>query len=65
MRGTLVYLNTFFVVLTEQDGTSRSFPIDPKVKVEVHNPLQAHIDMLSKWNDSDIHNLTSYLSTLK
>src|SRR5205809_507368 len=34
-------------------------------KVVVTNPLQWHIDMLSQWRDSDIHNLTAYLVTLK
>jgi len=34
-------------------------------KVEVTNPLQPHLDMLTKWKDDDIHNLTAYLVTLK
>jgi cytochrome c oxidase cbb3-type subunit 3 len=33
--------------------------------VEMHDPLQAHIDMLTKYTDTDIHNLTAYLVTLK
>jgi len=33
--------------------------------VVVTDPLQAHMDMLMKWNDADMHNVTAYLATLK
>lgn len=64
--GRLDHLSAFVVALTEADGTYRSFLRKGAVpKVVVHDPLQWHIDMLSKWDDTDIHNLTSYLVTLK
>ena len=31
----------------------------------MHDPLKAHTDMLKKYTDADIHNLTAYLVTLK
>ncbi len=34
-------------------------------RVVVTDPLQAHMDMLLKWNDADMHNVTAYLATLK
>ena len=34
-------------------------------KVEIHDPLQAHLDLLRKYTDADIHNVTAYLVTLK
>jgi cytochrome c oxidase cbb3-type subunit 3 len=34
-------------------------------KVELKDPVQAHYDMLSKYTDANIHNLTAYLVTLK
>jgi cytochrome c oxidase cbb3-type subunit 3 len=34
-------------------------------KVDVVDPLQAHMDMWSKWTDTDIHNMTAYLAGLK
>jgi cytochrome c oxidase cbb3-type subunit 3 len=44
----------------------RSFAINRGVpKVEVHDPLQSHIDMLLTFKDSDIHNLTAYLVTVR
>jgi cytochrome c oxidase cbb3-type subunit 3 len=44
----------------------RSFTINGGMpKVEVHDPLQAHIDMLPTLKDGDIHNLTAYLVTVR
>jgi cytochrome c oxidase cbb3-type subunit 3 len=34
-------------------------------RVVVTDPLQAHMDMLLKWNDADMHNVTAYLAGLK
>lgn len=66
VEGKLTQLTAFEVALTEPDGTHRSFLRNGEVpKVVVHYPLQWHRDMLPKWNDVDIHNLTSYLVTLK
>lgn len=64
--GTLDHISAFVVSLKEADGTHRTFTRNGSVpKVVVKNPLQWHIDMLPKWNDSDIHNLAAYLVTLK
>jgi len=66
VTGKLDHLSAFVVGLTEADGTYRSFLRNGDVpRVVVHDPLQWHIDMLPRWNDTDIHNLTSYLVTLK
>jgi len=34
-------------------------------QVVVTDPLQAHIDQLTKWTDADMHNMTAYLASLK
>jgi mono/diheme cytochrome c family protein len=66
VEGKLDHLTAFVVGLTEADGTYRSFLRNGEVpKVVVHYPLQWHLDMLPRWGDTDIHNLTSYLVTLK
>jgi mono/diheme cytochrome c family protein len=66
VQGKLDRLSAFFVSLSETNGGYRSFTRHGDTpRVEVHNPLQAHIDMLPHWNDTDIHNLTAYLVTLK
>jgi cytochrome c oxidase cbb3-type subunit 3 len=65
-QGTLVELDDFIVAFTDADGNRVSIKRDGDVpKVVVKNPLQAHLDMLGKYNDDDIHNLTAYLVTLK
>lgn len=64
--GLLLLVTDFDVILRDDSGTLRSFTRDGDTpKVEVKDPLQAHVDMLSKWKDSDIHNMTAYLVTLK
>jgi cytochrome c oxidase cbb3-type subunit 3 len=66
VSGKLEHLSAFVVALKEADGTYRSFLRNGGTpKVVVHDPIMWHIDMLPKWNDTDIHNLTSYLVTLK
>jgi cytochrome c oxidase cbb3-type subunit 3 len=66
IEGTLVRIDAWSVGIRLADGAYRSFALDsPSIKVEVHNPLQAHIDLLSRLQDNDIHNLTKYLMSLK
>src|SRR5438309_5318076 len=66
ITGNLDHISAFVVALREPDGTYRSFARHDSIpKVVVTNPLQWHIDMLQQWRDSDIHNLTAYLVTLK
>src|SRR5215813_6971228 len=65
--GLLLRVTDFDVVLRDDSGALRSFTRDDedKPKVEVKDPLQAHVDLLAKWKDSDLHNMTAYLVTLK
>jgi cytochrome c oxidase cbb3-type subunit 3 len=64
--GAPLYLDDFTVSLREADGTYRSFKRSNDVpRVEIENLLQAHLDQLLHYSDSDIHNLTAYLVTLK
>jgi cytochrome c oxidase cbb3-type subunit III len=64
--GTPVYIDDFTVSLRDRDGTYHSFARHKDTpKVEMINRLQAHLDQLMRYTDSDIHNLTAYLVTLK
>lgn len=66
VKGELDHISAFVVALREPDGTYRSFARHGSIpKVVVTNPLQWHVDMLPKWRDADIHNLTAYLVTVK
>ena len=66
VRGTLVSLDDFIVVVNDPDGHRRSIRRDGEIpKVEVVDPRQAHLDMIRQWEDRDLHNVTAYLETLK
>ena len=48
------------------DGTLRTFRREGDVpKVEVRDPMKAHRDLLSVYTDTDMHDVTAYLVTLK
>ena len=45
--------------------TVRTVRRSPGMKVTRNNPLQAHIDLLDRVSDKQIHDLVAYLETLK
>ncbi len=65
-EGILGHIDDFSVSLTGKDGKEQRFVRDGDMpKVELHDPLQPHLDLLAQYTDTDIHNLTAYLVTLK
>ncbi len=66
VEGRLVRIDDFTVTVVPADGTPRSFGRRGDVpKVEVVDPVQPHRDLLPKYRDDEIHDLTAYLVTLK
>ena len=66
VEGQLVRIDDFLVTLRLADGTSRTFRRDDDVpKVEVHDPMKTHRDLLAVYTDKDMHDVTAYLVTLK
>jgi cytochrome c oxidase cbb3-type subunit 3 len=66
LEGRLVRIDDFIVVLADNDGTQRTIRRDGDTpKVEIHDPLKPHRDMLPTYTDREIHDITSYLVTLK
>ncbi|HEV8397276.1 MAG TPA: c-type cytochrome [Vicinamibacterales bacterium] len=65
VTGTLGRIDDFVVSLTTSGGEYRSFRITPRTKVEVSDALAPHKDLLRKYTDADIHNVTAFLVTLK
>jgi hypothetical protein len=66
VKGKLSRIDDFTVSLVDSDGNYRSFRRDGDVpKVVVKNPFEPHLDLLRTFADSDIHNLTAYLVTVK
>jgi mono/diheme cytochrome c family protein len=65
VTGSLGRLDDFVVSLTTADGEYRSFRRTPRLKVDVTDPLGPHKDLLVKYTDADIHDVTAFLATLK
>ena len=65
MSGVLVEETDFYVTLREADGTVRVVRRAPGLKITKTNPMQAHIDLLDRISDKQIHDLVAYLETLK
>jgi mono/diheme cytochrome c family protein len=67
ISGVLVRLTDFDVTLYDPPtGQVRSWFRNGDVpKIELADPLQAHLDRLPGWTDSDMHNVTAYLAGLK
>ncbi len=65
-EGRLVRIDDFLVVLAESGGAQRSFPRNGDVPtIEIRDPLEGHKKLLLEYDDTDIHNVTAYLVTLK
>jgi cytochrome c oxidase cbb3-type subunit 3 len=66
VAGVLNRIDDFTVALTTESGERRSFTTNGETpKIEIHDPLQSHRDLLPVYSDADIHNVTAYLVTLK
>jgi cytochrome c oxidase cbb3-type subunit 3 len=64
ITGTLRRIDDFDVSIYDSGGEYRSWPRD-RVKVEIPDPLVGHRELLAKYSDDDMHDLLSYLVTLK
>jgi cytochrome c oxidase cbb3-type subunit 3 len=62
--GELTLLTDYDVALQDSDGWYHSWPRG-SVTVDVKDPLKAHRELLTKFTDTDMHNLLAYLETLK
>ena len=65
LTGVLLEESDFYVTLREASGTVRTVRRVPGMKVTKTNPLQAHIDLLDRITDAQIHDVVAYLETLK
>jgi mono/diheme cytochrome c family protein len=65
--GALVRLTDFDVVVYNQTtGETRSWlRVGGVPRVAVTDPLQAHVDLLTKWTDEEMHNVTAFLAGVK
>jgi mono/diheme cytochrome c family protein len=66
VTGIPLRLTDFDVTLRLADGSTQTWTRDNGVpQVERHDPLQAHVDIMTKLTDKQMHDLTAYLATVK
>ncbi len=66
ISGDVVYLSDFYVTVRDASGKLHTVIRRGDVpKVEITDPLHAHVGLLRTLTDKDMHDLTAYLSTLK
>jgi mono/diheme cytochrome c family protein len=65
LSGVLVAQDSFYVTVREASGQIKVVKRVPGMKVVTTNPMQAHIDLLDRLTDKNIHDLVAYLETLK
>lgn len=64
ITGALAYRDEFTIGLMDQAGVYHSWPT-ASVKYKVDSPTDAHVELLKKYTDDDIHNLMAYLQMLR
>jgi cytochrome c oxidase cbb3-type subunit 3 len=64
IKGSLEYLDEFTVGMIDLTGAYRSWRASD-VKYSVDAPVNAHVELLGKYSDDDVHNLIAYLQTLR
>jgi len=64
VAGTLAYQDEFSIALIDADGRYRSFSA-ASVDYEIANPLQRHLQLLDTYTDEDMHDVLTYLHTLR
>jgi cytochrome c oxidase cbb3-type subunit III len=65
VSGTLVRIDDFNIALRDAAGEYHGWRRTPSLKVEIRDPYASHTELLDQYTDKDIHNLVTYLETLK
>ncbi len=65
-KGIAILNSDFDVTLRFPDGSTQTWARNNGIpKVELTDPMAQHLVILTKLKDTDLHNLTAYLATLK
>jgi hypothetical protein len=65
ITGTLVQLDDFNVALRDGSGEYYSFKRTPSLKVLKNDPFVAHVELLDRITDKNMHDVVAYLESLK
>jgi cytochrome c oxidase cbb3-type subunit 3 len=65
--GALNQIDDFSISITDASGAQHSWEFDaePGITYEINDPLKGHRDLLKQYSDDDMHNILTYLETLK
>ncbi len=64
VSGKLAFQDEFTIGLTDESGWYQSWPAG-SIKYTINAPAEAHVELLGKYRDDDVHNLMAYLQTLR
>ena len=65
VSGVIVHLDDFNVALRDAEGEYHSWSRTASLKVVKTDPYAAHIELLDKYTDTNMHDIVAYLETLK
>jgi cytochrome c oxidase cbb3-type subunit III len=65
VSGELIAMDDFNVSLRDASGMTRTIRRTPRTRVLKNDPFAAHIDLLSRITDQNIHDVVAYLASLK
>jgi cytochrome c oxidase cbb3-type subunit III len=65
VSGPLVSMDDFHVALRDSTGAYRSWTRTPAIKIVKTEPLAAHIELLDRITDKQMHDVVAYLESLK
>jgi hypothetical protein len=66
LEGRLDRIDDFDVTFTDSEGYQRTISRNgDEPKVVIHDPLEPHRELLAKYTDKEIHDITAYLETIK
>jgi cytochrome c oxidase cbb3-type subunit III len=65
VTGDLIRIDDFTVSLKTAGGENRTWTRTDALKVDLKDPLAAHIELLDRYTDKDMHDVVRYLESLK
>ena len=65
VSGTLVRIDDFNVSMRDAAGEYRAWKRTSQLKIERNDPYTTHVEMLDKYTDRNIHDVVTYLESLK
>jgi cytochrome c oxidase cbb3-type subunit III len=67
VKGAVLRIDEFLITMKLADGNERTIVRNTlsSPKVVIQDPMEKHREMLNEYTDSDIHDVTAYLVTLK